>query len=246
MKYTRQGYIFESRPLGVAGWKLYAVVNEEKFFSRINRQWLILLSVVCLVSLAVFALTVMALRPVIRTLLLEKKLVEQTHRDSLTGLYNHAYMQQLLDIELERSRRYGHMISILMFDLDHFKRVNDVNGHQAGDIVLKRVAEVVSQTIRIEDIAARYGGEEFLVIFPETGGKSAFHLADRLLNNVSQTKILIPDGTDISVTISIGVVTCDACQPHYNKHQIINKVDKALYASKEAGRNRITVVSLQE
>jgi diguanylate cyclase (GGDEF)-like protein len=160
-------------------------------------------------------------------------------------MYNHAHMQELLDIEIDRARRHKHVLSVLMFDLDHFKRVNDEYGHQAGDLLLKRIAEVVAQTIRSIDMAARYGGEEFLLILPETGHEGALRLAERLRSNVSQAKTSIPGGGELSVTISIGVVTCDACFDHYDKQQIVNEVDNALYASKGAGRNRVTAVTLK-
>jgi diguanylate cyclase (GGDEF)-like protein len=242
--YSKDGYIFDSVALKDVDWQLYSVVNRKEFFSDINHQSIILICIVVLLSVFVFILTVLTLRPVIRTLLREKQLVDISNHDGLTGLYNHAYMYEYLDIEMERSRRHGRQLSLLMFDIDYFKKVNDNFGHPAGDEVLQRVAKVISQTIRMIDTAARYGGEEFLVILPETGNDGAIVLAERLRNTIAAAKVLSASGVEISVTISIGVATCESCYDRYNKHKILTEVDKAMYASKDAGRDRVTAVTL--
>jgi diguanylate cyclase (GGDEF)-like protein len=149
-------------------------------------------------------------------------------------------MQKLLERELARAQRFERPLSVLMFDIDHFKQVNDSYGHQAGDAVLKRIGEVVLREVRRIDLAARYGGEEFLVILPETGSDGAVVLAERLRLAVAREKVLAAAG-DISVTISIGVVTCEDC---YDKHKVVAAADKALYASKDGGRNQVTAVAL--
>lgn len=240
-----QRYVLDSRSVKGSDWQLYAVVNKDSFFSSINRQRLIMLSVVFVVTVFVFVLTVFALRPVIHALLREKQLFELSHRDGLTGLFNHSYMQELLDRELDRSRRYGRSFSVLMFDIDHFKRVNDTYGHQAGDEVLKYLGEVVLRAVRNTDMAARYGGEEFIVILPETGSEGALMLAEKLRSEVSQETVATGAG-DIAITISVGVVTCGTCGNDISKHNIIYAVDKSMYMSKRAGRNRVTVVDLKE
>ncbi|MGD8742231.1 MAG: GGDEF domain-containing protein [Granulosicoccaceae bacterium] len=237
---TDDDYILESRVLAGDDWQLFAVVNKERFFAGVNRQLLILFTVVLAVTFFVLVLTVFALRPVIRALLREKQLFELSHRDGLTGLYNHAYMQKLLERELARAQRFERPLSVLMFDIDHFKQVNDSYGHQAGDAVLKRIGEVVLREVRRIDLAVRYGGEEFLVILPETGSDGAVVLAERLRLAVAREKVLAAAG-DISVTISIGVVTCEDC---YDKHKVVAAADKALYASKDGGRNQVTAVAL--
>lgn len=243
--YVDQSYVLDSLPVKDSDWLLYAVVNKDRFFSGINRQRLIMLGMVFVVTVFVFVLTVFALRPVIHALLREKQLFELSHRDGLTGLFNHAYMQELLDHEHKRSQRYGRPFSVLMFDVDHFKTVNDTYGHQAGDEVLKCLGELVLQTVRNIDLAARYGGEEFLVILPETGSEGALILAEKLRIDISQQTVATGAG-DIAVTISVGVVTCDACGNDFSKQQIIYAVDKAMYMSKRGGRNRVTVVDLKE
>jgi diguanylate cyclase (GGDEF)-like protein len=226
-------------------WQLFVVVNERDFFADIDRQWQVLVTIISLVFVLVFVLTVLILRPVIRRMLREKQLFEQSHRDGLTGLYNHAYMQMLLDREIERSQRYGRVFSLFMFDLDHFKNVNDMYGHQAGDEILKQVSEVVIQTMRQSDLVARYGGEEFLVILPETDSEGASVLAERLRRNISELMVSIV-AEEISVTVSIGVLTCNDCGDHLDKHQIVEAADKAMYASKNGGRNQVTAVILNK
>jgi diguanylate cyclase (GGDEF)-like protein len=242
--YSRDGYIFDSVSLKDVDWQLFSVVNKREFFSGIDRQSLILIGVLILLTVFIFILTVIALRPVIRAMLREKQLVETSSHDGLTGLYNHAYMQEYLDSEIQRAQRYGHSLSLLMFDIDYFKMVNDNYGHQTGDIVLKRISKVTSQTIRVIDTAARYGGEEFIVILPELDNHGAVTLAERLRTNIAAAKVLSTSGDEISVTMSAGVVTCDGCYDRYDKHHLITEVDKAMYASKDAGRNRITAVTL--
>jgi len=238
-----QDYILDFRSVEGSDWHLYTLVNKQRFFSGMNRQLLILLSVVLMVSVFVIALTVLVLRPVIRVLLQEKQLFELAHRDGLTGLYNHAYMQEFLDREIERAQRHSHPLSVLMFDIDHFKKVNDTYGHQAGDTCLKQISQVVLQTIRKIDLAARYGGEEFMVILPETGSDGALILAERLRSAVAQEVVSTAAGK-ISMTISVGIVTCNACTECYDKQQLVSTVDKAMYESKYAGRDQITAVSL--
>jgi diguanylate cyclase (GGDEF)-like protein len=240
---TKQSYIFDSQPLKDIDWQLFVVVNKDAFFSDIDRQLMILVSVILLIFIFVFVLTLLTLRPVIRTMLREKQLFEQSHYDGLTGLYNQAYMQVLLDREIERSQRHGRLFSVLMFDLDHFKNINDTYGHQAGDAVLKHVSEVTLQTTRISDFAARYGGEEFLMILPETDHEGALILAERLRSNISGAVVSTNAG-EISVTISVGVLTCDGCGDRFDKQQIVEAVDQAMYASKNGGRNRVTATNL--
>jgi diguanylate cyclase (GGDEF)-like protein len=224
-------------------WRLYAVVNRERFFSRINRQLLVLMGVVLAVTIMLFVLTMFALRPVIRALLKEKQLFELSHHDGLTSLYNHAYLQELLDRELSLAQRHARQLSVLMFDIDWFKQVNDTYGHQTGDGVLRRIGQVVKHTIRVSDLAARYGGEEFMVILPETGREGAVELAERLRTRVAAERFHTASG-DLGITISVGVVTYDAGDADCPKHEIIEATDRALYASKNAGRNCVTAATL--
>ena len=151
--------------------------------------------------------------------------------DGLTGLFNRRYLDTTLASELDRSKRYGHTLSIMMFDVDHFKLFNDEHGHDQGDRVLQVLSTTVKELLRTSDIACRYGGEEFLVILPETDLEGAMAIAERVRETVSQTLV---DG--LTVTISIGV----ACYPRTlveNYQKFIEAADKALYEAKAAGRN---------
>jgi diguanylate cyclase (GGDEF)-like protein len=236
------GYLVGSRATGIGGWKLYAVTDEGQFFAEIDRQRLLLAGIIIGIAVLLFVLTVAILRPVIRTLLREEHLIEMSQRDGLTGLYNHAFMKQLLEQELSRARRYKRPLTILMFDIDHFKQVNDTYGHVAGDDVLKHLANVVRKNLRAVDFAARYGGEEFLLILPETGKEEAAVIAERIRAEVAAMHVVTKAG-DITVTVSLGMVNCDLGVGDIDSRGIAQMVDEAMYTSKKGGRNRITVVS---
>ncbi|MCP4295915.1 MAG: diguanylate cyclase, partial [Proteobacteria bacterium] len=115
-----------------------------------------------------------------------EQLRDMAFKDGLTGLYNHRYFQDLMDNELSRSRRYKKPFSLIMLDLDHFKKINDEYGHPVGDVVLKEVSKAINNTIRDSDIAARYGGEEFAVVLPETELRGAAMVAERLRKAIEQ------------------------------------------------------------
>ena len=172
-----------------------------------------------------------------------EKLRELAFRDGLTGLYNHRYFQELMEREMERASRYGHPLSLIMIDIDHFKKINDTHGHPQGDIVLKKIAAVISSALRSSDIAARYGGEEFSIILPETALKGAAVLAERIRVAVEKLKIPL-NGKQITQTVSLGVTTYDPDKKKIKKGIIIDLADKAMYLSKEKGRNRVSIIVL--
>ena len=155
--------------------------------------------------------------------------------DGLTGLFNRRHLDKTLDSELKRCQRYGHEMSIIMFDVDHFKRFNDEYGHEQGDRVLQNISATVKGLIRSLDIPCRYGGEEFLIILPETSNKFVEEIAERLRNAIEQTEL---DG--LRVTISIGVASFPHCMVG-NPKQFIEAADKALYEAKKDGRNCMRV-----
>jgi diguanylate cyclase (GGDEF)-like protein len=159
-------------------------------------------------------------------------------RDGLTGVYNHRYFHEVLSREIERARRYPAKLSLMMVDVDNFKRYNDINGHLAGDIVLKEVAEVLSKGIRQVDLVARYGGEEFAIILPNTDKHTAHTLAGRLRSRTSQLKVkgedAFPGG---KLTVSIGLATYP--EDATTKDSLITRADKALYKAKAHGKNRV-------
>ena len=170
--------------------------------------------------------------------LLHKKTEELTITDALTELYNYRHFRNKLTDELRRADRYRQRFSLLMMDLDHFKRINDVHGHQTGNIVLREVAGILKQCIRDVDFVARYGGEEFVVILPQTGDHDALAIAERIRNAVEKAIFSNAQGRrDIQMTISIGI----ASYPNgvHTLEQLLEKADKALYKAKSDGRNRI-------
>lgn len=156
--------------------------------------------------------------------------------DGLTTLHNVSYFRSVLNSEIKQTLRYGHSLSLILFDIDHFKSFNDKYGHQTGDLVLKEVARVCKEMLRTSDIAARYGGEEFAVMCPATDLNGALNVAERLRANVQNNKI-IHQGIELSVTISIGVA--EVSKESSSVESVISQADQALYAAKRAGRNNV-------
>lgn len=170
------------------------------------------------------------------------KLYNLAITDGMTKLYLHRYFKTRLVEEMERGKRYDRKISLLMTDIDHFKKFNDTYGHQTGDEVLKVVANIIKESVRKSDVAARYGGEEFAVILPETGEEGANLVAENIRRKI-EGKELNYGGERIKVTISIGVYTFDVNDKLTRDDDVeagVKKADKALYYSKEKGRNRVT------
>lgn len=157
--------------------------------------------------------------------------------DGLTGAYNRRHLIDSLEKEVARAHRYGRSLSILLFDLDHFKKVNDTYGHLAGDRVLEEVgARLRSRFLRQGDLFARFGGEEFVVVLSETGGEEARIAAERLRTTIGESPFLV-EGKSIPVTVSVGVAelgpgveTCDA---------LLGQADENLYRAKRGGRDRV-------
>lgn len=157
--------------------------------------------------------------------------------DAVTGLYNRHYLTNHLETQLVSMDRKGKPLSLLMMDIDHFKKVNDTYGHAVGDLVLKEFAQRMARNIRGVDLAARYGGEEFVVMMPETPADWARMIAERLREEISDIKFDIGLKTGpISVTVSIGVATSDK---NSTPQSLLETADKCLYQAKEEGRNRI-------
>ncbi|HLQ77163.1 MAG TPA: diguanylate cyclase, partial [Terriglobia bacterium] len=167
------------------------------------------------------------------------KLRDKAFKDDLTGLYNHRYFLEILDIELESTRRFGHLLSLLMFDVDNFKGVNDTYGHRAGDEVLKTLGQYLNRSSRASDTAARYGGDEFVVLLRGTAIEGARVRAEAIRSEISGLEIKV-DGITVSVTVSIGIAFFDQKELGH-KNNFINLVDKAMYESKRGGRNRVSI-----
>jgi diguanylate cyclase (GGDEF)-like protein len=155
--------------------------------------------------------------------------------DGLTGLFNHKQFQERLAQEFNRTERFPDPLSLLLIDIDYFKRINDTYGHPVGDSVLKRVANIIKKTIRSIDISARYGGEEFAVVLVGTDEEGAMNMAERLRKTVMDTKF-VSDKSTFSVTISIGISTNAGYVK--KKEELVDKADKALYKAKGDGRNQ--------
>ena len=156
--------------------------------------------------------------------------------DGLTQIYNRRYFDEVLRGESERARRYPQQFSLLMVDIDDFKRYNDAFGHPAGDEALKKIARLLLKKSRATDFVARYGGEEFAVITPHSGKKSASVLGIRLVGLVNKEKF--PAGaTDAAVTISVGIASFN--EDTADKEELVKMADNALYQAKKLGKNRV-------
>jgi diguanylate cyclase (GGDEF)-like protein len=164
------------------------------------------------------------------------KLFEMAIKDRMTKLYNHQYFQNILYEEIEKAKKANRELSLIMFDIDHFKMFNDAYGHQQGDIVLKNVSNIIKSSIRSQDFAARYGGEEFAVILPNSGYKEAVKVAEKLRSAIHDTAF--PGQAEpLHVTISLGICKFDP-KVIQSKTEFIEFTDQALYVSKEQGRNQ--------
>lgn len=159
------------------------------------------------------------------------------HTDALTGLFNRRIFMERLEEEAERVSRHGSALSVLLFDLDHFKKVNDTYGHDVGDKVLKGVAAVAEDIKRITDVVARTGGEEFALVLPETDQEGARKLANRLREAIEEMEVNCPNGQTIKVTASIGAATISKMGK--NVDAFLRDADLALYQAKHAGRNQV-------
>lgn len=167
---------------------------------------------------------------------LSSKLSTMAYTDSLTKIYNRLHFAHFLDSEIDKVKRYGGKFSIIFFDLDHFKDVNDNFGHLVGDEVLEQITEIVSNANRSADIFARYGGEEFIILTPETDLSGAFIHAERLRNEIEKH-----DFNSVGrVTSSFGVTEFNSEKDDVEK--LLERADKALYLAKENGRNRVEKV----
>jgi diguanylate cyclase (GGDEF)-like protein len=167
----------------------------------------------------------------------QEELVRLAHTDYLTGIHNRRFFMQRLTEEIERVRRHGGQLSVLLFDLDHFKKVNDLYGHYAGDQILKLVADATMQVKRVTDVAARIGGEEFALLLPETDQTGAVRTAQRLRQAVAGIRHPSGDEQRIRVTVSIGVATVG--QRTTDLENVLNHADDALYKAKHSGRNAV-------
>ena len=156
--------------------------------------------------------------------------------DGLTQIFNKRYFMENIERELSRSQRYGRSLSLIIFDIDHFKNINDTYGHLAGDHVLKRLAAAVQENIRREDFLARYGGEEFAIILPEIDHANALVMAEKVRGLIEAQKFVF-ENTPIPTTISLGVASTG--DEAIDSMELIREADQCLYRAKKAGRNKV-------
>jgi len=175
-------------------------------------------------------------RDIARRLHSEQQLRDCATRDGLTGLLNRTTLMQVGEVEILRARRYSRSVSLIMIDVDHFKRINDAHGHPAGDQVLQAVAETCRRSLRSCDVVARYGGEEFVILLPETGTDGAVNVAERIRRNATRIAL---DSADVAITISAGVAVLGT--GILDLGALISAADRALYRAKRTGRDRVEI-----
>ena len=165
---------------------------------------------------------------------LQQQLYEQAIRDPLTGLYNRRFFNEIIPREFARAMREFYPVSFVMLDIDHFKLVNDTCGHKIGDLVLKELADILTDQTRESDYVFRYGGEEFLVVLPAVDSGFAAQSAERWRVTLEESRVVV-DGHEISVTMSVGVASFN--QDGVNFEEVLGAADKAMYLAKARGRN---------
>jgi diguanylate cyclase (GGDEF)-like protein len=165
---------------------------------------------------------------------------ELAHTDALTGINNRRYLYELAEHEFEIALRYQQPLSILMFDIDHFKQVNDTFGHTAGDHILQQVTQAASAELRSADVIGRYGGEEFVIVLPMTNAQQAYPLAERIRLAAEAIRVPTEKG-DASITLSIGIVEIRQGAQTGSVESLIRRADEVMYAAKQAGRNRTEI-----
>ncbi|WP_250657813.1 sensor domain-containing diguanylate cyclase [Alkalimarinus coralli] len=170
-----------------------------------------------------------------------RELESLSRTDRLTMLNNRGYWEECLQNEYSRLQRYDTTSSLVMFDIDHFKKVNDTYGHQAGDEVIRTVSKILRDSLRKTDIAGRYGGEEFGIILGHTSAENAFIFCERLRKTIEETTV-VHDNISIQFTVSLGI--CEASKKLDDYKQWLEKTDQALYQCKENGRNQTRIFDL--
>lgn len=171
----------------------------------------------------------------------QRSLYESALRDRLTGLFNRGYFSHRLESDVAFALRHEKPLSLVFFDVDHFKAINDGFGHAAGDLVLQELADRVGSTTRSEDILARFGGEEFVLICRDVDAIRALRAAERIIEVVTSRPFALP-GTELAVTVSIGVADLQAQSPR-TADALLAAADAAMYAAKREGRGRVVVAT---
>jgi diguanylate cyclase (GGDEF)-like protein len=190
----------------------------------------------------VFAILANSAALALENAFLHQKMEQLTISDELTSIYNYRYFKMRLEDEMRRSVRYGQSLSLIMIDIDWFKRFNDTYGHETGNRLLRGIVRVFADCIRDVDILARYGGEEFIIILPQTGQTEAYIIGERIREKIAKSRFTIgPVGDElVKITVSIGI----SCYPENGRpeSELVESVDQALYQAKGAGKNLVCTV----
>ncbi len=184
-------------------------------------------------------------RALLKTYETKRELVRTAICDELTGLYNRKYLHHRLDAEISRSRRYGTPVSCLLLDIDYFKIVNDMYGYDWGDILLKKIAQMLSALVRKEDVLTRYGDEEFIVILPETTEQQAMIFAERFRKDVEKMEFIPANEEERHpITVSGGIATFPSIEGvDEDSNSLIRYAEHALYNAKQSGKNKVVEFS---
>jgi diguanylate cyclase (GGDEF)-like protein len=222
-------------PLGVGGASVLAIEPVSAVEARgVSYRRRLLIAAVLTLALVAGLATRLG-RPLARMF---GELTDQAERDSLTGLANRRVLDERLEEELDRSRRYGTHLALILVDIDNFKAVNDRHGHQCGDEVLRAVAPVLSGSLRELDLAGRFGGEEFALVLPGTAAVSARRIAEQIRRALAKVTVVGPGGELVGVTASFGAAEFPA---NASVASLIEAADRALYQAKRDGKDRVVV-----
>lgn len=229
----RQGLWYGAGIIGLSVLLVLQGSGDELFDTSSTQPLVFLLRVhAFLVLLLVLTAGVGTLRAQLHRALARAEAFEELARtDALTGLANRRSATELLEHEIQAHRRYGHDVSVITVDIDHFKTINDQHGHQRGDQILQAVATILADLVRDSDLVARWGGEEFLVVAPHTSGGQAGALAERCRQVIASA---VPAGIELTATFGVATLAADE-----TLDQLLSRADELLYAGKDAGRNRV-------
>lgn len=185
------------------------------------------------------------LNALLKTYMTKRELVKTAICDELTGLYNRKYLHHRLDAEISRAKRYGTSLSCLLLDIDYFKIVNDMYGYDWGDILLRKIAQMLSALVRKEDVLTRYGDEEFIIILPETSEQQAMIFAERFRKDVEKMEFIPANEEERHpITISGGISSFPCMEAvEENSNTLIRYAEHALYNAKQSGKNKIVEFS---
>jgi two-component system cell cycle response regulator len=234
----RASYLFGSAPLPVKGVSVVAIESQADVSARTRPYVRNTLIAGILTLLLAGALAVHLTRPLARMV---GDLSERAERDELTGLANRRALDDRLREEIDRARRYGTHLTLVLIDLDDFKHVNDRYGHQCGDDVLRVAGALLSRSVRELDLAARYGGEEFALVLPGTVADGARRVAEKIRTTVAAVEIPAPSAERIRVTASFGMAEFPAWS---TLEELIAEADRCLYEAKRHGKNRVMATEL--